>query len=126
MASAAQLEGQPSAEPQEPQATKAPIDLGFDQAIDPWLFFAAIALSCVGLVMIFSSSAWLAHEADGIVIGNGPGDPLGFGETLMPKVKVREGLIADGVVADLSGDGVPDIVLRGPSALYVVVPRRKP
>jgi cell division protein FtsW len=37
--------------------------LGFDQAIDPWLFFAAIALSCVGLVMIFSSSAWLAHEA---------------------------------------------------------------
>lgn len=36
---------------------------GFDQAIDPWLFFAAIALSCVGLVMIFSSSAWLAHEA---------------------------------------------------------------
>jgi cell division protein FtsW len=31
--------------------------------MDPWLFFAALALSCVGLVMVYSSSAWLGREA---------------------------------------------------------------
>jgi cell division protein FtsW len=36
---------------------------GSDQAMDPWLFFAALALAALGLVMVFSSSAWLAHEA---------------------------------------------------------------
>ncbi len=31
--------------------------------MDPWLFFAAIALACLGLVMVYSSSAWLGREA---------------------------------------------------------------
>lgn len=30
--------------------------------MDPWLFFAAIALSALGLVMVYSASAWLGHE----------------------------------------------------------------
>jgi cell division protein FtsW len=30
--------------------------------MDPWLFFAAMALSCLGLVMVYSSSAWLAKQ----------------------------------------------------------------
>lgn len=49
-------------ESQAPAAAAAP-SLAFGQAMDPWLFFAAVALSCVGLVMVFSSSAWLAREA---------------------------------------------------------------
>ena len=44
--------------------------LAFGQAMDPWLMFAAMALSCLGLVMVFSSSAWLAREA-GVI---GPDD----------------------------------------------------
>ncbi len=32
------------------------------QAMDPWLFFAAMALGCIGLVMVYSSSAWLAQQ----------------------------------------------------------------
>lgn len=32
------------------------------QPMDPWLFFAALALSCIGLVMVYSSSAWLAKH----------------------------------------------------------------
>lgn len=30
--------------------------------MDPWLFFAAIALSALGLVMVYSAGAWLGHE----------------------------------------------------------------
>jgi cell division protein FtsW len=33
--------------------------------IDPWLFFAAIALSAIGVVMVYSAGAWLGHEAYG-------------------------------------------------------------
>ncbi|EDM79480.1 Cell cycle protein [Plesiocystis pacifica SIR-1] len=39
--------------------------LGFDQAMDPWLFFAALALACVGLVMVYSSSSWLGSRRAG-------------------------------------------------------------
>jgi cell division protein FtsW len=35
------------------------------QPMDPWLFFAAIALSCLGLVMVYSAGAWLGHEVFG-------------------------------------------------------------
>ncbi|WP_181234585.1 putative lipid II flippase FtsW [Enhygromyxa salina] len=38
---------------------------GADQAMDPWLFFAALALGCVGLVMVYSSSAWLGSRTSG-------------------------------------------------------------
>ncbi len=30
--------------------------------MDPWLFFAALALGCVGLVMVYSSSAWFGSR----------------------------------------------------------------
>lgn len=33
--------------------------------MDPWLFFAAIALSALGLVMVYSAGAWLGHEVFG-------------------------------------------------------------
>ncbi|MFO7565582.1 MAG: putative lipid II flippase FtsW [Enhygromyxa sp.] len=33
-----------------------------EQAMDPWLFFAALALACLGLVMVYSSSAWLGSR----------------------------------------------------------------
>lgn len=35
------------------------------QPMDPWLFFAAIALSCIGLVMVYSAGAWFGHEVFG-------------------------------------------------------------
>jgi cell division protein FtsW len=49
-----ELESQPSAR-----------RLGMDQAMDPWLFFAAMALGCLGLVMVYSSSAWLGSRTSG-------------------------------------------------------------
>lgn len=33
--------------------------------MDPWLFFAAFALSALGLVMVYSASAWLGREMTG-------------------------------------------------------------
>jgi len=33
--------------------------------MDPWLFFAAIALSALGLVMVYSAGSWLGHEMFG-------------------------------------------------------------
>lgn len=33
--------------------------------MDPWLFFAALALGCVGLVMVYSSSGWLGSRTSG-------------------------------------------------------------
>lgn len=33
--------------------------------MDPWLFFAATALSAIGLVMVYSAGAWLGHEVYG-------------------------------------------------------------
>ena len=36
-----------------------------DQAMDPWLFFATLALSCLGLVMVYSSSGWFASGISG-------------------------------------------------------------
>mgnify|MGYP002619508180 CR=1 FL=1 len=33
--------------------------------MDPWLFFAAIALSSLGLVMVYSAGAWLGHAVYG-------------------------------------------------------------
>jgi cell division protein FtsW len=66
MAQGPELEEAPDASEtptRERKRSESRVDLGFDQAMDPWLFFAAVALSCLGLVMIFSSSAWLAHEA---------------------------------------------------------------
>lgn len=94
---------------------------------------------------VFARSAWLDADFDGDGLsdlldigdltgveilravpkrGAGPGDPLGFGEALMPKVAVKDGLAADGLVADLTGDGVRDVVVRGTAAIYIVVPRR--
>lgn len=35
------------------------------QPMDPWLFFAAVALSALGLVMVYSAGAWLGHEVFG-------------------------------------------------------------
>ncbi|MCA9707198.1 MAG: putative lipid II flippase FtsW [Myxococcales bacterium] len=35
------------------------------QPMDPWLFFAAIALSALGLVMVYSAGAWFGHEVYG-------------------------------------------------------------
>jgi cell division protein FtsW len=34
-----------------------------EQAMDPWLFFAALALGCLGLVMVYSSSAWFGSRS---------------------------------------------------------------
>lgn len=31
--------------------------------MDPWLFFAAVALSVIGLVSVYSAGAWLGHSA---------------------------------------------------------------
>lgn len=31
--------------------------------MDPWLFFAALALGCLGLVMVYSSSAWFGSRS---------------------------------------------------------------
>jgi len=36
-----------------------------EQAMDPWLFFAALALGCLGLVMVYSSSAWFGSRTAG-------------------------------------------------------------
>lgn len=33
--------------------------------MDPWLFFAAIALASLGLVMVYSAGAWIGHEVFG-------------------------------------------------------------
>ena len=33
--------------------------------MDPWLFFAALALASLGLVMVYSSSAWLGSQTAG-------------------------------------------------------------
>ena len=33
--------------------------------MDPWLFFAALALSCLGLVVVYSSSAWFGSRSLG-------------------------------------------------------------
>lgn len=30
--------------------------------MDPWLFFAAVALSAIGLVMVYSAGSWIGHE----------------------------------------------------------------
>ncbi|MCH9680442.1 MAG: FtsW/RodA/SpoVE family cell cycle protein, partial [Deltaproteobacteria bacterium] len=38
---------------------------GRAQPMDPWLFFAAVALSALGLVMVYSAGAWLGHEVSG-------------------------------------------------------------
>ncbi|MDJ0973976.1 MAG: VCBS repeat-containing protein [Planctomycetota bacterium] len=94
---------------------------------------------------VFARSAWIDTDFDGDGLadlldigdltgveilravpkqGAGPGDPLGFAEKLMPKVPVKDGLVADGLVADLTGDGVMDIVVRSNTALYIVVPKR--
>ena len=35
------------------------------QPMDPWLFFAAVALSALGLVMVYSAGAWFGHEVFG-------------------------------------------------------------
>ena len=51
-----------SSESAAPAISASPA-LPFGQAMDPWLMFAALALTCVGLVMVFSASAWLTHEA---------------------------------------------------------------
>ncbi len=49
----------------EPEPQLSPRRMGMDQAMDPWLFFAAMALACVGLVMVYSSSAWLGSRTTG-------------------------------------------------------------
>lgn len=33
--------------------------------MDAWLFFAVVALSCLGLVMVYSAGAWLGHSLHG-------------------------------------------------------------
>ena len=33
--------------------------------MDPWLFFAALALGCLGLVMVYSSSGWFGSRTSG-------------------------------------------------------------
>lgn len=33
-----------------------------DNPVDPWLCFAAMALVCMGLVMVYSTSGWLGHR----------------------------------------------------------------
>jgi cell division protein FtsW len=48
----------PAAEPIDRRARRT---VG-EQAMDPWLFFAALALACLGLVMVYSSSAWLGSR----------------------------------------------------------------
>jgi cell division protein FtsW len=53
-----------TAPPSAPQPAPAP-RRSTAQAMDPWLFFAAMALACIGLVMVYSSSAWLARETTG-------------------------------------------------------------
>jgi cell division protein FtsW len=58
-----QREGSP--EQREPASPPSARRLGMDQAMDPWLFFAAMALGCLGLVMVYSSSAWLGSRTSG-------------------------------------------------------------
>lgn len=54
----------PKPAPPEPEPL-SPRRMGMDQAMDPWLFFAAMALGCLGLVMVYSSSAWLGSRTTG-------------------------------------------------------------
>jgi cell division protein FtsW len=61
-------EAPPSADPSEPSlepSDLAPPRRGGSlrpQPMDPWLFLAVIALCALGLVMVYSGSAWLGHE----------------------------------------------------------------
>jgi len=34
-----------------------------DNPVDPWLCFAAMALVCLGLVMVYSTSGWIGHRS---------------------------------------------------------------
>lgn len=47
----------------------APVDVSSSpdatRGIDPWLLFAAMALSCLGLVMVYSASSWLGRGSTG-------------------------------------------------------------
>ncbi len=51
----------------DPASDPAPTGWGAPAGIpmDPWLFFAAIALCGLGLVMVYSAGAWLGHESYG-------------------------------------------------------------
>lgn len=54
--------------PAGPEPGPAPVGLQGGpptRPMDPWLFFAAIALSGLGLVMVYSASAWLGHHMVG-------------------------------------------------------------
>lgn len=54
------------------------------------------------------------------------GDPVGFDESLLSPVPVKEGLAADVVVADLNGDGRADAVLWSRQSLFLVVSKEEP
>jgi len=56
--------------------------------------------------------------------GTGPGDPIVFESRVLPRVRVPEPLLAQAVVADLTGDGLADAVLTSPEDLWLLVPRR--
>ncbi|HVI00574.1 MAG TPA: putative lipid II flippase FtsW [Enhygromyxa sp.] len=66
MSESAPIDSQPAAasetptpsEPVERRARRAVAE----QAMDPWLFFAVLALGCLGLVMVYSSSAWFGSR----------------------------------------------------------------
>ena len=51
----------------------------------------------------------------------GPGDPLAFAGSLVRPVPVKEGLVADALVADLNQDGRADAVLWSAKSLFFVV-----
>ncbi|MEM7156078.1 MAG: putative lipid II flippase FtsW [Myxococcota bacterium] len=51
-----------STEPSSPTPERRGRTFVRSQPMDPWLFFAAIALSAIGLVMVYSAGAWLGHE----------------------------------------------------------------
>ncbi len=53
-----------TAEPDHSPPRSAP-RMGRPEPMDPWLFFAAVALSALGLVMVYSAGAWLGHELTG-------------------------------------------------------------
>jgi cell division protein FtsW len=60
------LEQEPApARREQVEPEPSPRRMGMDQAMDPWLFFAAMALGCLGLVMVYSSSAWLGSRTSG-------------------------------------------------------------
>jgi hypothetical protein len=110
----------------------------------PWFSVQRGYASQQALSNQFGQSAWFEADLDGdglndlVDLGNltgvealaarrraagSAGDPLQFGETLIPRIPVPKGLSAGAVAADLTGDKRTDVVLWNDEELFVLAPR---